>query len=363
MKILHIVGARPNFIKLAPILKASQGYEQIKDIIVHTEQHYDYNMSKAFFDNFDIPAPDYHLEVGSATHGIQTGQMLERLEPVLLKEKPDVVLVYGDTNTVLAGALASYKLHIPTGHVEAGMREEIWRPEEINKKTADHCSDFLFCPTQRAVECLRKENIEERRIFFTGDTTYDTFLQSIKIAERKSEIFKQIQIPNEYYLLTMHRAETVDHYSEVKGIVEAMLNIEEVIIYPIHPRSKKTLSKFGLLAKLEDARHIMLVDPVGYFDFITLLLNSRLVMTDSGGVLKEAFYALKPCVTLQDTNEYEEIFELGYSILAGNKQRKILNSINVMLQRHLNPPIINPFGDGHAAEKIVKILIEKLGSK
>jgi len=359
MKILHIVGTRPHFIKLAPIIEVSKNNNDIKNIVVHTDQHYAYELSKIFFDEFGIPLPDYHLDVGSGTHGIQTGQMLERLDPVLIKEQPDVVLVYGDTNTTLAGALAAYKFHIPCGHIESGMREHIWRPEEINKKIADFCSDFLFCSTKTAVQNLLNEGINKEKIFLTGDITYDTFIQSAKIAKKRSTIHEKMNIPNKFILLTMHRAETVDIYKEVIGIVDAMLKIKEKIIYPIHPRTKKTLQQFGLYERIKNSDNIELIEPVGYFDFIELLLSAQLVITDSSGVLKEAFYGLKPCITLDYSTEYPEIFNVGYNILAGHSTDMILKSIDYMIDKKLLPLENNPLGSGNASEKILKILLEK----
>ncbi len=262
-------------------------------------------------------------------------------------------------NTTLAGALASYKLHIPTGHIEAGMREHTWRPEEMNKLVADHCSDFLFCPIKRASENLRKENIDESRIYFTGDITYDMFLQSIENARKSLDTLDRLNLPNDFFLLTMHRAETVDHLNEISEVIEALIEVDNFIVYPIHPRTKKNLLRFGLYSKLEKAKNIKLIDPLGYFEFINFLLNSKMVLTDSSGVLKEAFYALKPCVTLDDTTEYREIFDLGYNILAGRKKERILESIEQMWGKVLAPVIDNPFGDGTASKRIVKILREK----
>jgi UDP-N-acetylglucosamine 2-epimerase (non-hydrolysing) len=331
----------------------------MSSVLVHTGQHYDWEMSGTFLREFGLGAPDYNCEVGSGSHGIQTGRMLEKLDPILLSEKPDVVLVPGDTNTTLAGTLASYKLHIPTGHIESGMREYIWRPEEMNKIVADHCSDFLFCPIKRASENLRQENIPESRIYFTGDITYDMFLQSIERAKKSPDILNTLNLGGDFFLLTMHRAETVDHPDEVSGIVEALIEIDSMIVYPIHPRTKKNLLLFGLYSRLVRAKHIKLIDPVGYFEFINLLLNSKMVLTDSSGVLKEAFYALKPCVTLDYTTEYREIFDLGYNILAGRKKDRILESVEEMRRRVFVPVIDSPFGDGTASKQIVSILKEK----
>lgn len=354
-----IIGTRPNFVKCAPLVKEISKELDMSLLLVHTGQHYDWEMSGTFLKEFGLTTLDYNCEVGSGTHGVQTGRMLEKLDPILLSERPDVVLVPGDTNTTLAGALASYKLHVPTGHIEAGMREYTWRPEEMNKLVADHCSDFLFCPIKRAAENLRKENIDESRIYLTGDITYDMFLRGIEKAKESSDILDRLNLPGDFLLLTMHRAETVDHLNEVSEIVEALIEIDNTIVYPIHPRTKKNLLRFGLYSRLEKAKNIKLIDPVGYFEFINLLLNSKMVLTDSSGVLKEAFYALKPCVTLDYTTEYREIFDLGYNILAGRKKERILGSVERMYGKVLAPVIDNPLGDGTASKRIVKILREK----
>jgi UDP-N-acetylglucosamine 2-epimerase (non-hydrolysing) len=351
---MHIVGNRPQFIKLAPFLIASKR-DNIGNTIVHSGQHYDYEMSKIFFESLEIRKPDYYLSVGSATHAVQTGKMLIAMDPILLKEKPDVVIVYGDTNTTLAGALAGYKLNIPVAHVEAGMREYIWRPEEINKKVADHCSTYCFCPISRAKDNLLLEGIPKKRIFLTGDITYDAFCMSKDIVNEKASI----NIPSgDYFLLTMHRAETIDYFEEVSSIIEALLNINHHIVYPIHPHTYKALENFKLIDKLKNAGNIKLIKPVGNFEFLKLLLNCNLVLTDSSGVIKEAFYARKPCVTLDYTTEYIEIFNLGYNILAGHATYKILESVKEMLNKKLVPidETVNPFGDGKASNKMIDIL-------
>ncbi len=356
MKVMLIMGNRPHFIKCAPLVKEISKEPDISLVLVHTGQHYDWEMSGTFLKEFGLTAVDYNCEVGSGTHGVQTGRMLEKLDPILLTEKPDVVLVPGDTNTTLAGALAAYKFHIPTGHIEAGMREYIWRPEEMNKLVADHCSDYLFCPIKRAADSLRAENIPDSRIYFTGDITYDMFLQSKEKVQAGSDGLDRLNLPPDFFLLTMHRAETVDHQNEVSEIVEALIEIDHSIVYPIHPRAKKFLMRFGLYSKLNRVRNIKLIDPVGYFDFINLLLKSKMVLTDSSGVLKEAFYALKPCVTLDYTTEYKEIFDLGYNILAGHKKDRILESVQEMSGKIFAPVVDNPFGDGTASKKIISIL-------
>jgi UDP-N-acetylglucosamine 2-epimerase (non-hydrolysing) len=355
MKLLHIVGNRPQFIKLSAFLVAANKRSKIKNVILHSGQHYDFEMSRLFFKELNIPKADYNLGAGSGTPGIQTGNILKNLDPILLKEKPNMVIVYGDTNTTLAGALASYKLHFPLAHVEAGVRENIWRPEEINKKIADHCSDFCFCPIKRACSNLEKENIDKEKIFFTGDITYDAFLANGNIAIGN----KKIKIPKEdYVLMTMHRAETVDFYERAKGVVDALLEIPFRIIYPIHPRAKKQLIKFNLYEKLEKSNNIDLIKPLGYFEFLKLLLGAKLIITDSGGVTKETFYARKLGIIIDNTSEYNEIFDMGYNTLVGVEKEDILKAVNSTLKKKfiLTSAAKKLFGDGRAAEKMISII-------
>lgn len=358
VKILHIVGNRPQFIKLFPFLRATEAYPFITNTVVHSGQHYDYEMSKIFFDQLDIPKPHYNLDVGSGSNSLQTGKILVELESVLKKERPDIVIVYGDTNTTLAGALAAYQEQIPVAHVESGMREYIWRPEEINKKIADHCADYCFCPILRACENLRNEGIPEERIYLTGDITYDMFCLNIPFADEKGAI----SIPQErYVLMTMHRAETVDNYMRVKGIVEAILEIPLKIILPLHPRTSKKLKEFGLYPFLEESPNIIVINPVGYFEFLKLIKHSEIVVTDSSGVLKEAFYAKKLCVTVDNSTEYSEIFEMSCNILAGFEKKNVVKEITEMVGRQFVEidPSNNPFGDGHSADLMVSALLTK----
>jgi len=356
MRLVHIVGNRPQFIKLAPFLEATKKHK-IENIIIHSGQHYDIEMSKIFFDELGIPEPDYNLEVGSGSHGIQTGKMLIALDLILLELKPDVVVAYGDTNTTLAGALAAYKLHIPVAHVEAGMREYIWRPEEMNKKIADQCADFCFYPIKRAYKNLVREGIALEKIFFTGDITYDAYIRNKDIALTKANI--EI-LDFEYILMTMHRAETVDFYEKISNIVDAIIEIPIKIIFPIHPHTKKRLIDFGLYEKFTKATNIVLMNPIGYLEFLKLVMNAKLVITDSGGVIKETFYAQKMGVTIDNTTEYQEIFDMGYNVLAGFKKDTIIGKVFSMIKKDYVPPTENPFGDGHAAEKMVEILSKKL---
>ena len=356
LKIVHVVGNRPQFVKLSPILRAAATKPSIENVIVHSGQHYDYEMSKIFFDDLKLPEPNYHLDAGSGTHGVQTGRILERLDPILLKERPAAILVYGDTNTTLAGALAGYKLHIPVGHVEAGMREGIWRPEEMNKKMADHCSDYCFCPIERAAANLKREGIDDNRIYNTGDITYDAFLNAREILKGK----ELIPVPDgDFYLLTLHRAETVDDGTRLRSVFTALLDLDDArIVFPVHPRTRKILNESGLQKEISLKKNITLMKPLGYYDFLNFLTNSKMVLTDSSGVLKEAFYAERPCVTLDETTEYREIFEMGFNILAGFESAPIKSAVEKMLSI---PPFSvsqgkNPFGDGRAAYHILNAI-------
>jgi UDP-N-acetylglucosamine 2-epimerase len=327
MKVVNVVGARPQFIKLAPILKAVERHNQqypnrpIQEILVHTGQHYDYEMSQVFFDELGLKVPDYHLGVGSGSHGYQTGEMLKRIEEVLLKEKPDLVMVYGDTNTTLAGGLAASKLHIPVAHVEAGLRSFNKKmPEEINRVLTDHLSDLLFCLTQTAVENLRREGIE-KGVYLVGDVMYDAVLLYLDLAERKSEIMERLGLkPKSYALATVHRAENTDQPERLRTIFDGLERVAEEglsVILPLHPRTRKHLNTLGIHPK-----EVQVLDPVSYLDMLVLEKNARVILTDSGGVQKEAFFFRVPCVTLREETEWVETVERGWNTLDAVKRNR-----------------------------------------
>ncbi len=355
-KIVSIVGARPQFIKAAPLCRALR--ETMTEILVHTGQHYDDNMSRLFFDEMGIPRPDYNLEVGSGGHGRQTGLMMERIEAVLLKEKPDLVLVYGDTNSTLAGAVDAAKLHLAVGHVEAGLRSHNRRmPEELNRVVADHCSDLLFCPTETAVGNLAKEGIV-RGVHLTGDVMFDASLMFAGMAETRSSILRTLSVtPGEYFLCTVHRAENTDDEGNLRGIVEALCSIDCVVVFPVHPRTRKLLSAYRLDDALKSRPSVRLIDPVGYFDMIQLERNASAVLTDSGGVQKEAYFYRVPCITLRSETEWVETVRDGWNALAGAGKGAILDAV-----RALRAPGSQdrPFGEGRAAEKIAGLIHEKI---
>jgi UDP-N-acetylglucosamine 2-epimerase len=385
MKFAFIVGARPQFIKLSPLCRSLEAHNHsskenhITSVIIHTGQHYDYELSKVFFDQMKIPSPKHNLEVGSARHGKQTGMMMERLERVLLKEVPDVAVVFGDTNSTLAGALAAAKLQIPVAHVEAGLRSFSKRmPEEINRLVADHVSTLLFCPTDRAVLNLRREgftniidNIHSSDdltevlkatsasnplVVKTGDIMYDAFIYNETVAISASAILKDLSLtPRHYALLTIHRAENTDDETSLKRII-AFLEKEDIglsIVFPVHPRARKFIDEKSI--KFPDS--VRMIPPVSYFDMLVLERNSAIIYTDSGGVQKEAFFMRVPCVTLREETEWTETVDTGWNRLmtdSGGTAQSATRTSQVDQY---------PFGDGHAADRILHILITFCQSK
>ncbi|HDK7138398.1 TPA: UDP-N-acetylglucosamine 2-epimerase (non-hydrolyzing) [Clostridium botulinum] len=350
MKILTVVGARPQFIKAAAVSNIIR--KEHTEILVHTGQHYDENMSKIFFEELRIPKPDYNLEIGSGNHGEQTGKMLIELEKIYLKEKPDLVLVYGDTNSTLAGALCASKLLIPVAHVEAGLRSfNMNMPEEQNRILTDHISKLLFVPTATAEKNLHTEGVNNG-VHNVGDVMFDAVLHFKKLAEKKESILDKISIKSgEYILTTIHRAENTNDINRLKNIIEALNESGKSIVLPLHPRTKKYIEDYNL--QLND--NIKLIEPVGYLDMITLEMNSQKIVTDSGGVQKEAFFMEKPCVTMRDETEWVETVENGWNIIVGTNKEKILNAIVKFKPEKEQQEI---FGNGHAAEKILDIINE-----
>ncbi len=363
---ISIVGARPQFVKAAVISRAIQQYNAIdkgtiKEIIIHTGQHYDENMSKVFFQELEIPEPQYNLRVGSGPHGKMTGVMLEKIEKVLLKEKPDCVLVYGDTNTTLAGALAAAKLYRPIAHIEAGLRSYNRKmPEEINRVLTDHTSDFLFCPTQTAVDNLKKEHINEG-VFLVGDVMYDSFLFYKEMAARKSKILQQLNLTKgSYCLSTIHRAENTDDSLRLMSIFNAFSELASdscPFIVPIHPRTREVIGKLPLNLGVESK--IRLIEPLGYLDMICLESNAKVILTDSGGVQKEAYFERVPCVTLRNQTEWEETLSGGCNRLAGTETHAIVEGFRRV---HEDFPLKfeDHFGSGFAGEKLLRLLCSEL---
>lgn len=356
MKIISIVGARPQFIKAALVSKKLRE-KGVKEILVHTGQHYDFNMSDVFFKELGLPEPDYYLGIGSGNHGEQTGKMLIEIEKVLLKEKPDIVIVYGDTNSTLAGALAAAKLHIPVAHVEAGLRSYNKKmPEEINRVLTDHISTFLFAPTKTAVENLHKEGIS-KGVYQVGDVMFDVALESIKRVDEEKVLSKYGLKPKEFILATIHRAENTDIMENLTNIWEALNDIAKSgysIIFPVHPRTRKAFEKWGIRIDLRNER-LILIDPVSYFEMLALEKNAKLIITDSGGVQKEGYFWGTPCVIPRNETEWIELVEIGFNKLAGNKAEDIVKySLEVLNGKKQYNVIEHFYGKGDASDKIIK---------
>ncbi len=383
LKIASIVGARPQFIKYFPVSKAIEKFNDqygnlSEDILIHTGQHYDYSMSKVFFDELGIKEPDYHLGVGSGTHGEQTGKIIQKIETVLFNESPDMVLVYGDTNSTLGGALAAAKLKIPVVHIEAGLRSfNKHMPEEINRILTDHASTFLICPTETAIKNLVTEGFSNiinngkvipfknfymdkqakdikidsnnPSVINTGDVMYDALLYSMKIAEEKSVILDSLDLKDkDYYLLTLHRAENTDNREKLEEIIKFVNSISEnrTVLFPMHPRTTKIYKDI----KIRFDKNIRIIEPLGYFDILQLLNNSKLVMTDSGGMQKEAYWLKIPCITLRDETEWVETVQSGWNVLYKNYNGNYnISDVNRTC-----------YGDGKAAERIVKFIFTQI---
>jgi UDP-N-acetylglucosamine 2-epimerase len=350
MKILTVVGARPQFIKAAPVSRALRAAGHT-EFLVHTGQHYDYGMSQVFFDEMDLPAPDVNLGIGSGLHGRQTGQMLMALEEIMQVQQPDRVLVYGDTNSTLAGALAAVKLHLPVAHVEAGLRSfNRLMPEEINRVLTDHVSDLLLCPSQTAVDNLAREGITEG-VHLVGDVMFDALLYTVERGQTRSIILSNLGLsPKGYLLATIHRAENTDNEACLRGIFEAFESIKETIILPLHPRTAKMLDKFNLKSEI---RNLKLINPVGYLDMVMLAQNARLILTDSGGLQKEAYWLGVPCLTLRDETEWVETVEAGWNVLTGADREKIATAV-----QNFNPSSTQPniYGNGQAVRQIISLI-------
>lgn len=348
MKVLTVVGARPQFIKAAAVSNILRTKHD--EILVHTGQHYDENMSRIFFDELQIPKPDYNLGVGSGGHGNQTGNMLIKLEEIYMKENPDIILVYGDTNSTLAGALCGSKMLIPVAHVEAGLRSfNMNMPEEQNRILTDHISKFLFVPTVSAINNLKNEGLE-KNVYNVGDVMFDANLHFRKKAEEKSHILDTLNLTNnDYILTTIHRAENTNDISRLKNIIYALNHSGKTIVLPLHPRTKKYLDDYSL--KFMD--NIKVIDPVGYLDMISLEMHASKIVTDSGGVQKEAFFMNKPCITMRDETEWIETVEDGWNVIVGTDSNKILDAILNFVPKNNQS---NIFGDGNAASKILDII-------
>ena len=364
MKIAIVLGTHPEIIKMSPVIKELEN-QSLDYFILHTGQHYSYNLDKIFFNELELPEARYNLEIGSGSQAEETGRMLIGIENVLQKEKPNVVLVEGDTNTVLAGALAATKLHIKVGHVEAGLRSyDRNMPKEINRVLTDHCSDYLFAPTEKSKTILLGEGIPDENIFVTGNTIVDAVYQNIKIANDRVNAFNDLHLkPEGYFLVTAHRQENVDVKERFEGIINGLERVAGKfglpVIYPIHPRARKMMNHFGL-----KSNGIELIEPVDYLSFLQLEAKAKLVLTDSGGVQEEACILKVPCVTLRDNTERPETLEVRSNILAGGNPKRILECTKLILSKQILRKFDqksslnweNPFGDGNAGKRIIEIL-------
>ncbi|MFC2002739.1 non-hydrolyzing UDP-N-acetylglucosamine 2-epimerase [Chloroflexota bacterium] len=356
MKIAIVLGTRPEIIKMAPVIKQLEG-RGADFFILHTGQHYTYKLDRVFFEQIKLPQAKYNLGVGSGTHSEQIAKILIGIEQVLREENPDVILVEGDTNSVLAAALAASKLNIKVGHVESGLRSyDRQMPEEINRILTDHCSDYLFAPTEKAKAILLGESIPEEKIFVTGNTIVDAVYQNLEMAMERGNTVDDLHLsPKEYFLVTLHRQENVDNPTRFLSILKGLDSLTDEfhlpVIYPVHPRSRKRMLELRLKSQT-----ITLVEPADFLGFLQLESNARLVLTDSGGVQEESCILGVPCITLRDNTERPETLDVGANILAGTIPEKILKCSQVMLGRENN--WVNPFGDGKAGERIASIIME-----
>ncbi len=358
MKIVTVIGARPQFIKTAAVSRVIAANPMIQEIIVHTGQHFDANMSEIFFQEMEIPKPKYQLGISGKSHGTMTGEMLAGVEDICLKEKPDVLMVYGDTNSTLAGALAAAKLHIPVAHVEAGLRSfNMAMPEEINRILTDRISKFLFCPTETAINNLKKEGYEHFacEMLQNGDVMYDAAMYYSRTSEAKSRIVSAMNL-NKFVLCTVHRAENTDSIERLSSIFAALREVSSkyTVLLPLHPRTRQFIERYGL-----DTTGLKMIDPVGYFDMIELLKNTSFVITDSGGLQKEAYFFNKPCITMRDETEWTELVDVGHNIIAGTSEAGILAAYARVQNSQGNWPR-GLYGQGDASSKIVSHLLKAL---
>jgi UDP-GlcNAc3NAcA epimerase len=357
MKIVTIIGARPQFVKAAVLSRELRKCGNFEEVIIHTGQHFDTNMSEIFFEEMDIPKPNYNLNIHGLSHGAMAGQMIEGIEKILLIEKPEIVLVYGDTNSTIAGAFAAKKLHIQVAHVEAGLRSyNIRMPEEINRILTDRISDWLFCPTDAAIENLQCEGFGNfnSKIIKSGDVMEDAAKYYAKLAEAKSTILSKLKIESLPFVLgTIHRAENTDDLSKLKNLVAAFDEINKTtkVIIPLHPRTKNLLENNNI--KMDSS----IIDPVGYFDMLMLLKNCQMVITDSGGLQKEAFFFRKYCITIREQTEWIELVSHGYNYIAGTDSDYIVRLYNGLADKDY-PDIVNLYGNGQAALNICRALSE-----
>jgi len=346
-----LLGTRPEIIKMSPVIRECER-RGLDYFILHTGQHYSYEMDRLFFEELELPDPNYNLDVGSGTHAGQTAKIMTGVEDVLVKESPDIVLVQGDTNTVMAGALAASKLHMRVGHIEAGLRSFNRRmPEEINRVLTDHCSDLLFCPTKTAVENLADEGITGG-VHLVGDVMVDAMNYNRAVAEERSRILEAVGVrPGEYLVITVHRPSNTDSRENMVAILGALAEAGMPVVFPVHPRTRNYLGRYGLLAKMPE--NVQVTEPLGYLDMLHLMAHAAKILTDSGGVQKEAYMLGVPCITLRENTEWVETVEAGWNVLVGAGREEIVSMIHEFAPAGDQPPL---FGDGRAAAGIAKII-------
>ena len=358
-KILTIVGARPQFIKLIPVSKYLRKHCQ--EILVHTGQHYDFKMSEIFFKDLKLPNPDYNLNVGSGTHANQIANMMVKLESLFSKEKPNLVLLYGDTNSTLAAALVAVKQQIPIAHVEAGPRSyDMSIPEEVNRILTDRVSDLLFCPTIRSVDNLKKEGFKNK-IYLTGDVMLDMLLLVKETARARVKILDKLGLSSsDYYYVTIHRPHNVDTKGPLSEIVDALTKIKNKLVFPVHPRTKKKLKSFGLWNKLYKSTNIIMLDPVGYLESVQLESNALKIITDSGGIQREAYFLKKPCLTLMDHSPWPETVAVGWNKLVRANAKELVQAVATFKPKKTYKSL---FGNGYAGRKISRLIVKYLQEK
>jgi UDP-N-acetylglucosamine 2-epimerase len=354
LKIITIIGARPQFIKAAPVSSLIRE-SGMKEFILHTGQHYDEKMSQIFFHELGLRKPDLNIGIGSGTHGEQTGKMLIQIEKVLLEEQPDLVLVYGDTNSTLAGVLAACKMQIKVAHIEAGLRSfNKEMPEEHNRIVADHCADILLCPTQTAMENLKTEGVQNKS-HLVGDTMFDAVIQFVEVGKRKSRILKKMKLESrQYFLATVHRPYNTDVPENLLNIIESFQALDKPVVFPVHPRTRQKMRQINEDFSSSNT-NLRIIEPVGYLDMLSLQSNAKMILTDSGGIQKEAFFLKVPCITMRPETEWIETVESGWNVITGASKLKILKAVTETIWPEKQK---NYFGDGHAAYKIVNVLAD-----
>ncbi|MFH1860441.1 MAG: UDP-N-acetylglucosamine 2-epimerase (non-hydrolyzing) [bacterium] len=366
MKIINIVGARPNFVKISPLIEEMNKFSHIESIIVHTGQHYDYNMSKQFFKDLNIPDPDIHLEIGSGSHAMQTAKIMMGVEGILLREKPDLTLVVGDVNSTIACALVSVKLNIPVAHVEAGLRSfDRGMPEEINRILTDAISDYLFVTERSGMKNLLSEGVSEKKMFFVGNVMIDTLLKYRKQAENTG-ILKELGVEDRNYcLLTLHRPSNVDNQDGLKNILGAIDEIQRdmLVIFPVHPRTRTRMDEFGMRDWIDQMKGLKLIHPVSYLEFLGLMNKAQFVLTDSGGIQEETTVLGIPCLTLRENTERPVTVEVGTNMVIGTEQKRIIEESKKLINGCKKGGTIPEYWDGKAAERIVRILLREMASE